>query len=91
MIRRLIHGSWLGLLGLVLATGAAGCGDPNESEFREGSGDKPGVADPKYAKGSPETYKQYYQDSMKKGESTKAKKSAPNAAPAAPAPTEKKE
>ncbi len=88
MIRRIIHGSSLGLLGLALATGAAGCGDPNESEFRDGSGNQVGKADPKYAHGTPDSYKAFYEDNQKKLKESKGQKSAPKGAPA---PAEKKE
>jgi hypothetical protein len=91
MIRRLVRGSWLALLGLALATLSAGCSDPNEAEFREGGPGKEGIADPKYAHGSERTYKQYYQDKTKEAASA-AKGKAPRTrtktthTPAAPAP-----
>jgi hypothetical protein len=95
MIRRLIHGLWFFPLGLALAAVMPGCSEPNESEFREGGGEKQGTADPKYAHGTPDTYKQYYQDSRKKAvavnepKSSSKKPAAGTAAP--PSPPEKKE
>jgi hypothetical protein len=94
MIRRLIHALWLFPLGLALAMVAPGCSEPNESEFKEGGGNQQGRADPKYARDTPETYKQYYEDSRKKAVPAKALKSAPTKpAPdaAAPPPPEKTE
>jgi hypothetical protein len=83
MIAKLARGSWLSLLGLALAAFLAGCGgDANESEFDAENKGK-GVANPKYAADTPETYRQFHQDAV---DSSKAKgKAAP--APAAPAAT----
>jgi hypothetical protein len=76
-MRRLVHGSWLCPICLALAAVAPGCSEPNESEFREGGGTQKGTADPKYAHDSPETYKRYYEDSVKKAVPVKELKSAP--------------
>jgi hypothetical protein len=54
-----------------------GCSEPNQSEFREGVGDEKGAPDPKYAHGSPETYRQYYEDAKKKAIPVKELKSLP--------------
>jgi hypothetical protein len=87
MIRSLVRSSWLALLGVALATLSAGCQDANEAEFREGGPDRPGVADPKYADGSPETYQQHAKDLYLQKKAAPAKgKAAPAKGKAAAAP-----
>jgi hypothetical protein len=88
MIRRLVRFSWLFPLGLALASLPAGCGDPNEGDFKAGGPDREGVANPKYATDTPETYRQFHKDSMEAAKQ-KAKKGAAAPAPAATAPTSK--
>jgi hypothetical protein len=78
MIRRLIQGLWLFPLGLALAVVMPGCSEPNESEFKEGGGEKQGVADPKYAHGTPDNYKQFYKEAKNKSVPVKALKSEPS-------------
>jgi hypothetical protein len=95
MTRRRNHGLWLLPLGLALAAVMPGCSEPNESEFKEGGGEKQGVADPKYAHGTPDTYKQFHDESKKKvaeaAAANKSQKFAPSktarqaAAPSPPA------
>jgi hypothetical protein len=65
MMRKLVRGSWLCLLGLALASLSVGCEEANESEFKEGSPGGKGVADAKYTD-TPEAYKQFHEDAMKK-------------------------
>jgi hypothetical protein len=60
------RGSWLAVLGLVLTAISTGCSTPNEGDPESGIVDGKGVADPRYADGTPEQYKQFHQDSMKK-------------------------
>jgi hypothetical protein len=64
---------WLSLLGLVLGVHLAGCADPNESEFKSEGPSGTGVADPKYAAGTPDQYRQFKEDAKKNVAPAKAK------------------
>jgi hypothetical protein len=86
MIRNLVRGTRLSLLGVVLAALSAGCQDANESEFREGSPKGEGVANPKYAHSSPEAYRQHHQDTEKALTAKTKGAGAPRNATAAPGP-----
>jgi len=73
--------SWLSILGLVLGVHLAGCGDANEAEFRSDGASGTGVADPKYAAGTPDQYRQFREDAKKnvapaKGKTVPAKGNA---------------
>jgi hypothetical protein len=58
--------SWLSLLGLVLGVHLAGCGDANEAQFKSDGPSGKGVADAKYAAGTPDQYRQFKEDATKK-------------------------
>jgi hypothetical protein len=85
MIRQCVRGSWLSLLGLALTAFVAGCGDTNQAEFDSENKGK-GVANPKYASDTPDTYKQFHKDAIS-GTPAKGK----GAAAPAPAPTSEPE
>ena len=70
---------WRLVLGLALTCLAVGCSEPNEGGAESGIGAK-GVADPKYAAGTPQQYIQQHQDAEKASQ-TKSKAAAPQAAP----------
>jgi hypothetical protein len=76
---------WRLLLGLALTCLPAGCSEPNEGDAESGIAGTKGVADPKYASGTPEQYIQAHKDAEKVSH-TKGKAAAPKAA----APTEDK-
>jgi hypothetical protein len=81
---------WRLLLGLALTCLAVGCSEPNEGGAESGLGGTKGVANPKYAAGTPEQYIQAHKD-QEKAPQTKAKGAAPKAeAPTAADPTEHK-
>jgi hypothetical protein len=56
---------WPLLVGLALIGLPAGCGEPNDRNPDSGISGAKGVADPKYAAGTPEQYKQQHQDAEK--------------------------
>ena len=81
---------WRLLLGLALTCLAVGCSESNESDPNSGIGGTRGVANPKYAAGTPEQYIQAHKDAEKASQ-TKGKGAAPKAeAPKDDAPTEHK-
>jgi hypothetical protein len=96
MIRRLVRVSWLSLLGLALAGLSTGCSDANEDEFKAGGPGGQGVANPKYASDTPETYQQFHKDAMeaakkKVGKGKAATSPPPASEPKPAAEPEKKE
>jgi hypothetical protein len=76
------------VLGLSLASLLAGCGEPNEAEFREGAAGKTGFSDPK-AVNTSESYAQRYKDSVAAAKATPKGKPGSQATKPAPSPTEK--
>jgi hypothetical protein len=72
MMSKLVRYSCLSLISVVLASVSVGCGDPNEAEFKAGGPEGKGTADPKYSSDTPETYKQFHQDSTKAATKEKA-------------------
>jgi hypothetical protein len=71
---------WPLLIGLALAGLPAGCGEPNDRNPDSGISGAKGVADPKYAAGTPDQYRQQHQDS-EKAIQTKGNAAAPKAKP----------
>ena len=82
MIRKRVRFSWLSLLGLALASLSAGCGDPNEADFKASGPEAPGIANPKYASDTPETYQRFHKDATEAAKK-KGKKAATSSAPPA--------
>jgi hypothetical protein len=81
MMRKVFfRSSWLAVLGFVLTGLPAGCNTPNEGEAESGIAEGKGIADPKYAAGTPEQYKQFHIDSMKTGAQGKVKATVPKQA-----------
>jgi len=76
------------VLGLTLASLSAGCGDPNEAEFREGAAGKTGFSDPK-AVNTPESYQQRYKSSVAVSKTPPKGKPTSRGTKPAPSPSEK--
>jgi hypothetical protein len=90
MIRRVVRFSCLSLLGLALASLSAGCGDANQADFKSGTPEGEGVANPKYASDTPQTYQQFHKDAAQAAKEAKGKgKGKAAASPAPPAPETK--
>ncbi len=69
---------WPLLIGLTLTCLPAGCGELNDRDPDSGVTGAKGVADPKYAAGTPDQYRQQHQDAEKAFQ-TKGKAAAPKA------------
>ena len=66
MSKTFFRRAWPVVLGLVLAGTPGGCDNPNENDAEGGIKGTKGVADPKYAAGTPDQYKQFFKDTTTK-------------------------
>jgi hypothetical protein len=80
MRKAILRRPWPLLIGIVLTCLPAGCSDPNERDADSGIAATRGVAQPKYAAGTPEQYIQAHKDA-EKAVPIKGKGAAPKAKP----------